>query len=68
MHNSKKARKFELPISDQTLEDLLLGNSCFQPDVAVLMVFQVEAPLVKSDFWFTLKLFLKFIIKDALSP
>ena len=34
--NSKNARKFELLISDQRLEDLLRGNSSFEPDLAVL--------------------------------
>ena len=31
----KNARKFELLISDQTLEDMLQGNSTFETDIPV---------------------------------
>ena len=32
---TKNARKFELLISDQTLEDMLRGNSAFETDIPV---------------------------------
>ena len=35
VHNSKKARKFELPISDQIFEFLLLGNVSSETVMAV---------------------------------
>ena len=35
VYNSKKARKFELPISDQIVEFLLLGNVSSETVMAV---------------------------------